>query len=282
MELLQKQKTITKPWLPPVRSDRISFMKTKSPSFNKFEFSPKKTKYCLIIPVINEGLRFKKEIESLKKYTSYLDIIIADGGSTDGSTNKSFLRKNKVRTLLVKTCPGKLGVQYRIGFVYAINQGYEGIITMDGNGKDGPSALPNFIKKLDEGYDYIQGSRFIKGGKAINTPPLRYFGNRLILAPILSLGAKKIYTDTSNGYRAYSVKYLSDKKLNLFRDVFFSYEILFYLTVKANQLGFKSIEIPVSRKYPKGKIPTKIKTLRSNLNIIQAAIRASSGYYDPK
>lgn len=257
-------------------------MKIKDPSFDKFEFSPKKTKYCLVIPVINEGKRFQKEIDSLKKYTKILDIIIADGGSTDGSTNKSFLRKNKVRTLLVKTCPGKLGVQYRIGFKYAIKEGYKGIITMDGNGKDGPTALPKFIKKLDEGCDYIQGSRFINGGKAINTPPLRYFGNRFILAPILSLGARKIYTDTSNGYRAYSVKYLLDKKLNLFRNIFFSYEILFYLTVKANLLGYKSIEIPVIRKYPKGKVPTKIKSLRSNLNIIEAAYRASSGYYDPK
>ena len=39
-----------------------------------------------------------------------------------------------------------------------------GVLTIDGNNKDCPESLDIFIKKLDEGFDMIQGSRFIKGG----------------------------------------------------------------------------------------------------------------------
>ena len=34
--------------------------------------------------------------------------------------------------------------------------------------------IPKFIEKLEQGYDFVQGSRFIKGGKAINTPFIRH------------------------------------------------------------------------------------------------------------
>lgn len=47
---------------------------------------------------------------------------------------------------------------------------YYGILTIGGNDKDNIEDVPKFTEKLYEGYDFIQGSRFIKGGKAINAP----------------------------------------------------------------------------------------------------------------
>ena len=110
-----------------------------------------------------------------------------------------------------------------------------------------------FIDKLKEGYDYIQGSRFIKGGKAINTPISRLIAVKLIHAPIISLTAKHRFTDTTNNFRAYSRKYLSDKKAAPLRDVFQEYELLAYLSTRASQLGYRVCEIPVTREYPKNK-----------------------------
>lgn len=253
------------------------------PKFKKIEFKKKQNKYCLVIPVLNEGEKFKKEITSLSKHSTDIDILIADGGSTDGSNNKKFLEENGVRTLLIKTGKGKLGAQYRMAYSYALDEGYEGVVNMDGNNKDGPEAIPRFLKELDKGYDYIQGSRYIKGGKALNTPTERYYGVRYILSPILSFGAGKMYTDTSNGFRAYSRRLLDSKDLKLFRDELSHYEILFYVTARANRYGLKTKEIPVTRKYPaKGKTPTKIKGIKSNFSIIREALKASFGYYDPK
>ena len=245
------------------------------------EFKPKKTKYALVTPIINEGERFKRLLRETKGYSKLLDIIIADGGSNDGSTNKKFLKGNGVRTLLVKTGPGRLGAQLRMAFAYAMWQGYEGVITMDGNGKDDTDSLASFISALENGYDYVQGSRFIRGGRAVNTPLIRLFAIRFLFSPILSLGARHWFTDVTNGHRAYSKKLLTHPKLKLFRNIFANYEILFYITARATRLGLKAKEIPVVRKYPKGKTPTKIIGFTKIMDVILSAIKASIGYYNP-
>ncbi len=260
-------------------------MTTKDWSLPKFvihEFKKKQTKYCICIPVLNEGEKIKKQLTKLKPFSKIADIIIADWGSTDGSTDPKFLRKMGIRTLLTLKDKGRQGTQLRMAFSYALKQGYEGIIQIDGNNKDGVETVPNFIKELDKGFDYIQGSRFIKGGKAINTPPLRYLGVRFLAAPILSLGAGYWYTDVTNGFRGYSKKYLLHPKVQPFRDVFISYELNMYLTVRANQLGLKTKEIPVERKYSLGKVHTKISFLQGNSDFLLSQIKAALGYYNPK
>ena len=50
---------------------------------------------------------------------------------------------------------------------------------------------------------------FIRGGHAVNTPPVRYAAVRLVHAPLVSLGAHQWFTDTTNAYRAYSREYLT-------------------------------------------------------------------------
>src|SRR6185503_8939466 len=112
------------------------------PKSELIEFYKKKTRYCICIPIINEGEKFKTQIKKMKKYAHLADIIILDGGSSDGSTNKTFLKTHGVRALLVKKSLGKQGTQLRMGFSYSLTEGYDGIITIDGNGKDGIDAIP--------------------------------------------------------------------------------------------------------------------------------------------
>jgi dolichol-phosphate mannosyltransferase len=253
------------------------------PAFKTFDFFPKQKEYCVCIPIINEGEKFKQQLAEVAKFSSVVDIIICDGGSTDGSTDLEFLRANNVRSLLVKTGKGKLSAQLRMGYSYALNEGYKGIVTVDGNGKDIIDSLPSFVLELEQGCDFVQGSRFIKGGQAINTPLSRLLAIKLVHAPFISLLAGFHYTDTTNGYRAYSKKLLLDKRVAPFRDIFETYELLAYLSAKAPRLGFKVKEIAVTRKYPKnGKIPTKISPIKGNLKMIQILFGLLLGKYNPK
>lgn len=252
------------------------------PDFDIYEFRPKKTKYCACIPVLNEGEKIKKQLERMLPNSKLADILILDWGSTDGSLKKGFLKNYNVRTLLTKKSPGRQGTQLRMGFAYALRQGYEGIIQVDGNNKDGVEVIPEFIKALNEGYDYIQGSRFIKGGQAINTPFSRWFGVKLIASPILSSSAGYKYTDVTNGFRGYSRRYLLHPDAQIFRDIFIRYEFNLYLTVRAAQLGLKTKELPVKREYPKGKTPTKITILRGNLDFLVTIFKVAFKFYHPK
>ncbi len=254
------------------------------PSFDLHEFAPRKTDTCVCIPIINEGDRIRRELADMvtHRIADAADILILDGGSTDGSTDHDFLRSQSVRALLVKTSKGKLSAQLRMGYAYAMEQGYQGIVTIDGNDKDNVDAIPAFIQAMREGWDLVQGSRFVPGGQAINTPLSRMLAIKLLHAPLISLGARFAYTDTTNGYRGYSRRLLLDPRVQPFRDVFETYELLAYMSVRAPQLGFKVKEIPVTRRYPpSGKTPTKIKGLRGNTKLIGILLNAVRGKYNP-
>ena len=254
------------------------------PSYDTVEISPRRNRYCVCVPVINEGDRIRRQLTRMKMDGIFreADILILDGGSSDGSVEQNFLREARVSSLLIKTGPGKLSAQLRMGYSYALLKGYEGIITVDGNGKDGTSAIVEFIRKLGEGFDFVQGSRHLPGGRAVNTPVIRDLAVRLIHSPIISLAAGFRFTDTTNGFRAYSRRVLLDPMIAPFREVFSTYELLAYLSVRIPRLGYKTIEVPVSRKYPPaGRIPTKISFLKGNLDLLKILFMAASGKYDP-
>ena len=62
-----------------------------------------------------------------------------------------------VRAVLTKTGPGKLSAQLRMAYAWCLREGYAGIVTIDGNGKDGVEAVAAMVAKLEEGCDYVQG-----------------------------------------------------------------------------------------------------------------------------
>lgn len=255
------------------------------PQFECTEYAEKTKDYVVLIPIINEGDRIIKELKRAydADIADHADIVICDGGSTDGCTDEKMLKKLQVNTLLVKQDAGKQGAQLRMGIWWALERGYQGIITIDGNNKDSIENVPDFIRKLEAGYDLIQGSRFVKGGRAVNTPLVRLISVQLIHAPIISLTAHQRFTDTTNAYRAYSRRYLEDERVQPLRDIFMTYELLAYLSVRATQLGYKACEIPVTRSYPKkGKTPTKISFFKGNSELMKILVKNAFGAYNPK
>lgn len=254
------------------------------PSFTVAEFAPRRTRYCIGIPIINEGDRIQTQLKRMHDLGLYglADIIIADGGSTDGSTAPECLVPVKVRSLLTKTGPGKLSAQLRMFFAYAICQGYEGMIIIDGNNKDGVEAIPKFLDALGQGWDYVQGSRYIPGGVEENTPLIRKLAVELIHAPVLSLASGFRYTDTTNGFRALSRTFLLDERLQPFRDIFDTYNLHYYFSVMAPRLGYRVKEVPVSRVYPaQGPTPSKIKGLKTHWHMLVLLFKAAFGFYRP-
>lgn len=240
--------------------------------------------YCVVIPVINEGDRVKSLLKRMHAahIFSMADVIIVDGGSTDGSLELASLQQAGLRGLLVKKGPGKLSAQLRCAYSFALDQGHDGIVTIDGNDKDDPEAIPQFIEALKDGVDFVQASRFIKGGVAINTPMLRDLAIRFIHTPCLSFASGFKWTDTTQGFRAYSRRMLIDPQIAPFRDIFETYELLSYLSYRGPRLGYRSMELPTTRRYPEGVIPTKISGFRGNLEVLKTLFMACLGRYNPK
>lgn len=246
--------------------------------------SEPRSRHCVLIPVINEGERIVRQLRGMHEARLGIDIIVVDGGSTDDSMAPRRLRDELgVHTLLLKTGPGKLSAQLRIGMAWALAAGYSGVVTLDGNGKDDFNAIPDFIARLDAGFDQVQGSRYLPGGTAENTPLDRELAVRFIHAPLISLGAGVRYTDSTNGFRAFSRRLLLDSRVRPFRAIFNTYNLHYYLAVRASRLGFRVCEIPVARRYPaSGPTPSKISGWPARLHILKQTVVAACGGYNPR
>src|ERR1700732_2332330 len=103
---------------PPAQSREV-------PAHECHELRARSTRYCVVVPVINEGERIKAQLGRMRPLAGLADVIIADGGSTDGSLVVEHLSDCGVRTLLVKRGAGRLGAQLRMGLAYGLDQGYD-------------------------------------------------------------------------------------------------------------------------------------------------------------
>jgi dolichol-phosphate mannosyltransferase len=253
------------------------------PSAHVVDLAPRTTDLCVVIPVVDEGERLLAQLRRMAELPERLDFVIADGGSSDGSTDPATLAALGVRALLVKSGGPALSAQLRTAFAWGLGEGYEGFVTVDGNGKDGVEAVPRFAERLRAGVDFVQGSRYIEGGEEENTPLDRSLGVRLLHAPLLSLASGFRYTDTTNGFRAFSAGLLRDDRVRPFRDIFETYNLHYYLARRAARLGFRVEEIPVRRVYPDvGRTPTKISGLTARLHILSLLLHTVVGSYDPE
>jgi glycosyltransferase involved in cell wall biosynthesis len=253
------------------------------PEYEIARWRGRRSTACVVVPVINEGPRIGRLLARMAAIgvPEQADILVVDGGSTDGSLAPALLDETGIAALLVKTGPGRLGAQLRCAYDFALRQGYDEIVTIDGNDKDDPGPIPVFIAALRAGSDFVQASRFLPGGVEENTPWKRRLAVRLIHAPVLSLASGFRWTDTTQGFRGYSRRMLADPRLAIFRAVFTEYELLAYLNYRAPKLGFKCIELPTARRYPAGdKVPTKI-DLGGELRLLKTLIATAAGRYDP-
>lgn len=259
-------------------------MELSIPQFTETVFFEKKTKYCLLIPLLNEGDRYFSQVKKMQEIGLFrkIDVIICDAGSKDGTTDFKFLESSGHRALLVRKGKGRYSTDLKMGYYWAIQQGYEGFISVDGNDKDGTEAIDLFIKKLDEGFDYIQGSRYVRGGVEENTPIIRKMALKVINEPIMTWCARRHLTDTTNGFRAYSKKFMTNEEVLPFRDCFWGYELIYYLPIRACRRGFKVCEIPVYRGYPKGEVPSKVGGLKGNLYQLSILYHCIWKHYNPE
>lgn len=251
------------------------------PQFETREFFARRTRNCFCLVVLNEGDRLRGQLARMKARADLADIIIADGRSTDGATDPAYLESMGVRTLL-QTGERGLCTATRVAIAYALEQGYEGIVTCDGNGKDGVEALPVFLQMLDDGYDLVQGSRFLPGGDYANTPLERQIAIRLIQAPLIALAGGFFFSDPTNAFRGLSRRFLTDERVQPLRRIFVRFNLQIYFLYRAAQLGFRVAEIPVVRVYPNdGTVPTKIVRWRTKLLVFRELLQVVLGRCNP-
>src|SRR5262245_27052789 len=127
------------------------------------------------------------------------ELLLVDDGSTDDS---ALVGKNAGATVISHPKRRGAGAAVRTAIRYAVENNFDVLAIMAGNDKDRPEEISRLLAKIDEGYDFVIGSRYLPGGRYDNTPPYRIFATRFVHPFVVFLTTGRRLTDTSTGFRA--------------------------------------------------------------------------------
>jgi dolichol-phosphate mannosyltransferase len=198
-----------------------------------------------ILPVLNEEDKIQHIVAKAPR--GLVDeILVVDDCSDDDTANEA--RQGGATVLSNQTRVG-CGASIRVGIDYALEHRYDIIVVMAGNGKDDAKDIPALLAGLENGFDFVQGSRYLKGGIWENMPLHRVIGTKAYSFLFSILNGLWI-TDATNGFRAYRASLFDDKRIDIWQAWLRNYEVESYLFSKSIRLGYRVGEVPVSKIYP--------------------------------
>ena len=193
-------------------------------------------KTIIIIPAFNEQAAIGEVVEKSLQYAD--DVLVVDDGSSDDTSE---IARNAGASLLKHPTNFGKGISLRDAFKQV--EGYDVVVTIDGDGQHNPDEIPDLVKPIIEGKaDFVNGSRYLNGFDE-NTPAYRRVG-QTVLDIATNVTAGTDLTDSQSGFRAFNGKTIGCYK---FRDPGFGIESEMIADAAENNL--KIIEVPITVKY---------------------------------
>jgi glycosyltransferase involved in cell wall biosynthesis len=221
-------------------------------------------RYCpkvsIVICTLNEEANMADVLKEIPQWVS--EVLLIDGYSKDKTVE---VAKQVLPSIRVLYQPGrgkddamKFGFRHVTGDI---------IVTLDADGSTDPKQIPEFVKELLNGYDFLKGSRFLKEEPVM--PFHRKVGNKLLALYMNVLFGTK-YTDVCCGYNAFWTECL--QKINL-SDNKFGYEPI--LCAKIKKASLKVAELHCKdkgRKSGNSKLPMSTQGLKAVLAILRCRL----------
>jgi dolichol-phosphate mannosyltransferase len=229
----------------------------------------------LVVPAFDEAGKIG-EVVSRAPRAVVDEVVVVDDGSTDGSREEA---AGAGATVIELGRTRGVGVALRTGFEHALSMGADIVAVAAGNNKDAPEEIPRLLDPIvDDRADLVQGSRFLQRRANLgDMPSYRRVAVRLHSQLFSALAGCRV-TDSTNGFRAIRTSLLRQSNLELDRPWLDAYELEPYLLLRAIRLGYRFMEVPVTKRYPDRALgQTKMRPVVDWWSILRPLVYAAIG-----
>lgn len=223
-------------------------------------------KILVFTATYNEKENIKKLITLIFKYCSNANVLIIDDNSPDKTAEEIELLKNEFKNISLIKRDSKLGLDtaHKFAYKYALDKGYDYLITMDADLSHDPAELTNFISSL-ETYPFVIGSRYAPGGKCLMK------GRRLLMSKYGNILIKLVLRINCNefttSYRGFDLKKLGSFNLDTVKASGYSFFMKTIFEISKRKIEIKEIPITFKdRSQGYSKLP-RIEIFRTLLNL---------------
>ena len=197
-------------------------------------------KTLAVIPCKNLENEVGDVIAGIRALDLELDVLVVDDGSTDNTSRAA--SEAGAEVLSHEQNLGK-GAALKSGFGYAVERGYDAVITMDGDGQHDPKAIPLFMERFARGdADIVVGSRMHAVG---DMPAIRVWTNRTTSRIVSGIAGQEI-PDSQSGYRMIGTPVLKAIAGSL---VTTRYDMESELLIRAGRRGYRIAAVPIESIY---------------------------------
>jgi len=192
---------------------------------------PASPRVSVVIPARNEEANLPFVLEHLPG--GLFEVILVDGHSTDNTVEQA--RKCWPQIRVVRQGGDGKGNALACGFAAARG---DVIVMLDADGSTEPEEIPRFVAALQNGADFVKGSRFAPGGGSADITALRKVGNRALVS-LVNMLFRTRYTDLCYGFNAFWTRCLP--RFEVDSDGF---EVETLINIRAARSGLKVAEVP--------------------------------------
>ena len=201
---------------------------------------------AVVIPALNEAGKIGRVLDRLPADGRF-EAIVVDDGSTDDTSIEA--REHGAAVVLRHEVRSGKGVALRDGWEEGLRRGRPYLAIVDADDQHDPGELAGALDHLlAADADYLQGSRWMRGGRVEGPAGGRGFGTRLY-SILFSILAWRRMTDATNGFRIFRSSLLQDPVIDLHQAWLTSYDLEPYLLYKVIQGPYRVIEHPVTVRY---------------------------------
>jgi dolichol-phosphate mannosyltransferase len=224
---------------------------------------------AVAIPALNEAGKIGRVLDKMPTDPRF-EAIVVDDGSTDGTGDEA--RSHGAAVVIRHDRPGGVGAAIRDAWLTGAERGRPYLALISGDDQHDPADLVTaFEALLASKADYVQGSRWVAGGRVEGPAGRRALGTR-VYSRLFSLLAGHHSTDSTNGFRIFRTSLLSDPAIRIRQAWLDRYDLEPYVLYKTLRGPYRVIEHPVTVRYHSTEGYTKMRGMKDWWRLARPAV----------